>query len=232
MTRLGLVDVVMADVEELNKRVIAGELDISKISIGVLPEVGDSYLLLNCGGAFSSEAPVVVSKESVLSGNIKQLAIPGKHTTAFLLYRKFFGCPEEIVEMRYDEIIPAVSQGKVQAGILIHEGRFTYKNYGLKLVADFGRLWKERFGDFPVPLGGVVIKKSLTSIKEDIEHAIRESISYAFEHNDEVLSFVRRYAQELDEEVIQAHIDAFVNEYTYNLGETGRKAVEFLLGSD
>ncbi len=232
LTSLGEVSVVMADVEELNSLVIRGKLDISKVSIGVLPEVKDGYLLLDAGGAFGfEEAPVVISKSPISVSKLRTLAAPGRHTTAYMLYRRLLPPPERVLLMRYDEIIPAVVKGEVDAGILIHEGRFTYQDYGLMLLADLGELWRKQVGNLPVPLGGVVIRRELSSLKRAVEDAIRESIAYAKEHVDEVMPFVKRHAQELSEDVIKKHIDAFVNQLTWNMGPSGREAVERLLGS-
>lgn len=231
LTRLGSVDVIMADVEELNNLVIARKLDISKISVGVFPEIYKDYILLDAGSAFGeSEAPVVVSKSPISSSEVKELAVPGKHTTAFLLYRRFFGEPEKVIFMRYDRIMHEVKAGRVQAGILIHEGRFTYKEHGLSLVADLGKIWRDNFGELPIPLGGVVLKRELFDIKEQVEEAIRESIRYAEAHSSEVMGFVKRYAQELSDDVVKAHIRAFVNRWTWSMNKDGRRAVEVLLG--
>ncbi len=230
LTSLGALDVVMADVEELNRKVLDGALDVSKVSAGLLPEIEGRYVLLSCGGAFSQEAPVVVSREKLTVDDVRELAIPGKHTTAYLLYRKLVGEPERVVELRYDEVMKAVVEGRVQAGILIHEGRFTYGSHGLHLVVDLGKLWSERFKGVPVPLGVVVLRKELEHLKETVERAIRESISYAVEHESEVMPFVKEHAQELSNEVIRNHIDVFVNEFTFNLGEEGKRALEFLFG--
>ncbi len=229
-TCLGEVTPVMADVEELNRMIIKGELDVSKISIGVLPEVKDRYVLLECGGAFSDgEAPVVVSVSALSVDSISRLAIPGFHTTAWCMYRKFFGVPSEVVEKRYDLIIPAVLNGEVDAGILIHEGRFTYTEYGLNLVADLGEIWKERFGNLPVPLGGVVLKRDLLDLKGQVEAAIRESIAYSEKHLDEVIPFIKQHAQELSDEVIRKHIKVFVNNYTLRLDDKAKRAIDLLV---
>ena len=231
-TRVGSLDVVMADVEELNQRVIDGSLDVSKVSVGVLPEVRDSYLLLDAGAAFGMlEAPVVVARRVMSPADVKRLAIPGFHTTAFLLYRLFFPVPQRVFAVRYDAVADVVAKGDADAGILIHEGRFVYRRYGLELVADLGELWRERAGDLPVPLGCVVIRRDLAHLKGEFEQAIRESLEYARSHPDEVMPFVKRHAQEMDDLVIKKHIEAFVNKYTLDLGSEGRRAVELLLSS-
>ncbi len=222
------IEPLMADVEELNSLTVQKKLDVSKISVHTLAYITEDYILLSCGGAFGKkEAPVLVSKEKS-KNEIKTVAIHGKNTTAFLLFKKFFSGSFEIVEMRYDKIIPSVLREEVDAGILIHEGRFTYKNYGLKLIFDFGEEWQKRF-HLPIPLGCIVLKKELSHMKDKIEKAILESIVYACHNRDEVKKFVKKHAQELSDDVIEEHIKAFVNEYTLNMGEEGKKAIETLL---
>ena len=222
----------MADVEELNRMALKGKLDITKISVAVLPRLKD-YVLLDAGAAFGlEEAPIVVSKTKNLN-ELTSLAIPGKNTTAYLLFSKFFPEIKEkvhIKDMRYDLIMEAVFNEEVDAGILIHEGRFTYKNKGLKLIADLGHIWKTRYNDLPIPLGCIVIKKELGKYKSEIERLIRESIEFAYRHEEEVMPFVKQHAQELSDETIEKHIKAFVNEYSFELGEQGKKAIEILTG--
>lgn len=223
------IEPVMADVEELNTMTLKGELEVSKISVHALQYAGKNYKLLSCGGAFGKkEAPILVSKNKS-EGEIKTVAIPGKKTTAFLLFEKFFNGNPTIVEMRYDKIMPAVLREEVDAGVLIHEGRFTYKEHGLKLLLDLGREWQKRY-NLPIPLGCIVLKKELSHLKEKIEKAIRESMVYACHNKDEVKKFVKKHAQELDDKVIEEHIRAFVNEYTLEMGSEGKRAIEALLG--
>ncbi len=223
------IEPLMADVEELNKLTIENKIDICKISIQTLIHIKDNYHLLSCGGAFGkNEAPVVVSlKERKF---IKSVAVPGKNTTAFLLFKRFFPTEHlKIEEMRYDEIIPAVLKGKADAGILIHEGRFTYKDYGLKLLMDLKDEWKKRY-NLPIPLGGVVVKKELLPFKERIEKSIRESIMFACHNRELVWDYIKEYAKEMEDEIIEKHLKAFVNEYTVDIGSEGIKAIETLLG--
>ncbi len=230
-TQLKGVEPFMADVEELNRKAQEGALCATKISAAVLPKLRDNYLLLDAGAAFGrEEAPVVVAKNKLSPDKVKKLAVPGIKTTAYLLYRRFFGTPEEVVELRYDMVMDAVASGRADAGILIHEGRFVYQDRGLELVADLGELWRRETGGLPVPLGLIVLRKDWSHIKSALEDAIRESLLYAKTHPQEVFPFVKKHAQEMSESVIKKHIEAFVNELTPSMGEEGKMALELLLG--
>ncbi len=224
------VEPVMADVEELNSMVMERRLEVSKISSHTLSYVLNSYLLLNVGGAMGEGCgPLIVAKPNTTLENLRQIAVPGLHTTATLLLRIFFEKIENLVVMRYDEIMPAVQKGLVEAGLIIHEGRFTYPQHGLVKLADLGEVWEEETG-LPIPLGGIVAKRELgRELLVEIERAIAESLNYAYQHRKELWPFIKEHAQEMEEDVINQHIELYVNQYTKELGEKGRRAVEKLL---
>lgn len=208
----------IADVEELNKQALASAIDITKISIAAYPSVSDNYILLRSGGAMGRGCgPLLVAQENLHPRHLKgmRIAIPGELTTAYLLLRLFdpdLGLNTKV--MRFDKIMPAVRDNLVDAGLIIHESRFTYHAYGLREILDLGRWWEEKTS-LPLPLGAIVAKRMLgkTLIKK-AESLIRESVLYALRHRKEPLPYIRQYAQELDDSVIDAHIALYVNDYS------------------
>jgi 1,4-dihydroxy-6-naphthoate synthase len=234
-------DVTFADIEELNDRVMgtgsaAGSPDISKISYAVLPAIHDRYTLLDSGSALGhGNGPVLVCRDSgefALATNPDWIvAVPGIHTTANLLLQKLFPELTDRRPMLFSEIAPAVARGEVDAGVLIHEGRFTYRDHGLELVADLGVEWDRATGGLPLPLGAIVASRALPSeVVRDVEELIRRSIEYAFAHPAASREFVRSHAREMDEEVIDNHIALFVNENSLRLSYEARLAIRTLTG--
>jgi 1,4-dihydroxy-6-naphthoate synthase len=222
----------LEDVEALNSLALAGGLDITKVSFGVVTEVLERYCLLRSGGALGRGCgPLVVAREpldmSVLRG--KRIAVPGKHTTAYLLLKLFDpALSENAVPMAFDLIMDAVRAGEVHAGLIIHEGRFTYPSYGLKEVLDLGRWWEDETGE-PIPLGGIIARRELGA--ETIHRAeslIRKSLEYARSNPDASSAYIQEHAREMDAAVIREHIALYVNEFSLNLGEEGEKAVRLL----
>jgi 1,4-dihydroxy-6-naphthoate synthase len=228
------VEPVLADIEELNLRARAGELELTKLSYGAFPAVGDRYRLLRSGAALGHGCgPLVVAREPMeLEDAVAgALAIPGRDTTAFLLLRLAAGMPEEVVELRYDRILGAVARGDVPAGLVIHESRFTYAEHGLVQVADLGAWWEEETG-LPVPLAGICARADLDEETcAAAEHALRASVEYAFAHPEASRDYVRAHAQELSDEVCAAHIALYVNEHSIDLGEDGLRAVDALIAA-
>ncbi len=225
------LDPAIRDVEELNSLVMRRALDVSKVSFHTLSYILDSYILLETGAALGRGCgPLLVTRsQQITLGEVKRVVVPGIHTTATLLLRILFPQVEELVVMRYDEIMPAVASGREKVGLIIHEGRFTYPSYGLRCLADLGEGWEKETG-LPIPLGGIVAKRSLgPETIETIQQAILESIKYTRNHPKEAWPYIKEHAQEMDDQVIQSHIDLYVNEYTYRLGDEGRKAVMRLL---
>jgi 1,4-dihydroxy-6-naphthoate synthase len=236
----GLVDTplriepVLADIEELNVRARSGELELTKLSYGAFPAVGDRYRLLASGAALGHGCgPLVVAREplSLEDAVAGPLAIPGRDTTAFLLLRLAAGAPAETVELRYDRILGAVERGEVPAGLVIHESRFTYEEHGLVKVADLGEWWEGETG-LPVPLAGICARADLDDeTAAAAEAAIRASVQYAFEHPTASAEYVRAHAQELSDEVCAAHIALYVNELSVDLTDDGLGAIDALLAA-
>ncbi len=222
----------LADVEALNTKALSGGLDITKVSFGVITQVLDNYCLLRSGGALGRGCgPLVVAREPVTMESLKgrKIAIPGENTTAFLLLRLFDpALGENVVAMAFDRIMDAVKEGQVDAGLIIHEGRFTYKDYGLREVMDMGRWWEDTTGK-PIPLGGIIAKRELGSdTLLQVEALIRESLDYALQDPDGPMDYVRQHAQEMSESVMREHIKLYVNDFSLDLGAEGEDAVREL----
>jgi len=224
------VEPVLIDIEELNRRAHTGELDLTKLSFGAFAGVGDRYRLLRSGAALGhGVGPLVVARaeRSLESG---RLAIPGRETTAFLLFRLAYPALElEVVELRYDRILGAVEAGEVDAGLIIHESRFTYADHGLVQITDLGEWWERETG-LPVPLAGICARAGLEQAAA-AEAAIRASVEYAFAHPEASREYVRAHSQELSDEVCDQHIALYVNEFSIDLGDAGVAAVERLLAT-
>lgn len=223
---------LLADVETLNRWALAGKLEISKLSFHALGHVLNNYVLLQAGSALGRGCgPLLVSREPMppeaMAG--KRLAIPGRYTTAALLMRLCLPAGPEYVEMRFDRIMPAIAAGEVEAGVIIHESRFTYERYGLSLVVDLGAWWEKETGCL-LPLGGIAVRRSLgpAAIKA-IDRAISASLAFANASPASCLDYLKQHAREMEEEVIQQHVNLYVNQHTVALGEPGVAAVrEFL----
>ncbi len=239
----GLVDApfriepVLLDIEELNRRAHAGEFDLTKLSVGAFAAVGDRYRLLRSGAALGQGVgPLVVARSPMaLADAVRgRLAIPGRETTAFRLLRlaaPSLGEPSlgEVVELRYDRILRAVADGTVDAGLIIHESRFTYGEHGLVCVIDLGDWWEAETG-LPVPLAGICARADLDADTVQVaERAIRDSVQYAFDHPAASRAYVREHAQEMSDTVCDAHIALYVNAYSLDVGEQGMRAIERLV---
>jgi 1,4-dihydroxy-6-naphthoate synthase len=224
---------VLADVETLNTMAAGGRLDISKVSYGALPYLLDEYVLLRSGGALGRGCgPLLVGRAARLrvplgSGRI---AVPGRRTTANLLLQLWDPSLPAGMEVLYSEIMPAVSRGDFEAGLIIHESRFTYPEYGLESYVDLGAWWEEETG-LPIPLGGIVARRSLgDDVLLSLERLIRWSVESAFLAPEASAEYVARHAQEMSEKVRRQHIDLYVNRFSLELGEQGVRAVDALLG--
>ncbi len=227
----GQPQLVTRDVEELNSMVMRKTLDVSKISFHTLGYILDSYVLLKTGAALGRGCgPLLVTSSPHLTPEkVTRVVVPGIHTTATLLLKILFPWVEDLVVMRYDEIMPALSRGTEEVGLIIHEGRFTYLSYGLRCLADLGEEWEKETG-LPIPLGGIVAKRSLGGERiKAVEEAIRESLEYARDHLEEAWPYIKGHAQEMDDQVIKNHIHLYVNQFTYHLGDEGERAVRELL---
>ncbi len=225
-------EVMLADVEVLNLQARQGNLDVCKVSIHALTRLLDRYWLLGAGGAIGRGCgPLVVSSLPLSPGELrhKRVAIPGKMTTANFLLRLTKLHEGETVEMVFDQIMPAVASGSVDAGVIIHEGRFTYSNHGLQLVLDLGAWWETTTG-LPLPLGGIVIRRDLgRQVASFVESKIRESLLYSRAHPEIAWPYIASHAQEMAPSVIRSHIDTFVNDYSLKVGSDGAEAIHYLL---
>jgi 1,4-dihydroxy-6-naphthoate synthase len=224
-------ELVMSDVEELNRHAFAGEIDITKISYHAYAYIADSYLLLNSGSALGFQnGPLLISKYKVYPDEIKNLkiAIPGIHTTANLLLSIAY--PENKIKKEYlfSDIEEVVLSGEMDAGLIIHENRFTYQKKGLKKVADLGEFWEAKTG-LAIPLGGIVINRKLPiELQRKVNRIMKRSVEYAFENPKASYPFVKHHAQAMEDSVMESHIKLYVNEFTRELGVKGQEAVETL----
>ncbi len=222
------IEPVLLDIEELNQRAHAGAFDVTKLSVGAFAAVGDRYRLLRSGAALGhGVGPLVVAREAMaLEDAVRgRIAIPGRETTAFRLLRLAAPKLGEVVELRYDRILAAVSNGDVDAGLIIHESRFTYQDHGLVRVADMGEWWEGETG-LPVPLAGICARADLSG--EDVaalERGIRASVQHAFDHPDDSRAYVRANAQEMSDAVCDQHIKLYVNELSLDVGDDGLQAI-------
>jgi 1,4-dihydroxy-6-naphthoate synthase len=228
------VEPVLLDIEELNRRAHDGAFDLTKLSVGAFAGVGARYRLLRSGAALGhGVGPLVVAREprSLAEAAAGRLAIPGRETTAFRLLRLAAPALGEVVELRYDRILGAVASGEVDAGLVIHESRFTYAGHGLVKVADLGDWWEAETG-LPVPLAGICARADLDlAVVGAAEQAIRASVAHAFAHREASRDYVRAHAQEMSDEVCDAHIRLYVNELSLDLGDDGMRAIERLVRS-
>ncbi|GFK95884.1 1,4-dihydroxy-6-naphtoate synthase [Fundidesulfovibrio magnetotacticus] len=222
---------LLADVEELNARASRGELDVVKISLAAVAEAAAHYRLLSCGGALGrGVGPLLLTHRARNPRRrFKTLAVPGRRTTAALLAR-LMGVEGSVVELRYDEIMPALAACEVDAGVVIHEGRFTYPGFGLRLVEDLGAWWEGRFS-LPLPLGVIAVRRDLgPEVAQAVAGAIRASLRHARAHPDDSREWIAANAQELSPEVTARHIETFVTDFSMDVGEEGRRAIELLAG--
>lgn len=226
----------LEDVQTLNEWALAGKLDITKISYGVWPLLQSNYHLLQSGGALGKGVgPLLITRPTLFQNNwdsivAPSIALPGKNTTAHFLFNFAHKRNVEKVFMPFHTIENAVLNGQVDAGVIIHENRFTYKDKGLVLIKDLGQYWESATG-LPIPLGGIVTKQSLQpALIQIIDTAIANSIRHAWQyHYPQLSNFVQQHAQEMNAAIMKQHIDLYVNDYSIQLGETGNKAIAMLL---
>ena len=217
----------LADVEELNKMAFEGVLDITKLSYHAFFHALETYVMLDSGSALGNNCgPILIKNRGQKSLNKNDLiAIPGKYTTANFLLNYTYPYPKMCKKMLFSDIEKALETNEVSAGLIIHENRFTYQDKGFEKVKDLGAYWEQNTG-MPIPLGGIAIKRSLDrSLQEKVQRLVRMSIEFARENPTESYDFVRDHAQEIDENVIQKHINLYVNDYSIALGEIGKSAI-------
>jgi 1,4-dihydroxy-6-naphthoate synthase len=221
----------LADVEELNKLALKQELDITKISIAAYPSISEHYVILDSGGAIGkNNGPLLISSKPFSTNEIDGLsiAIPGIHTTANLLFSIAFPSAKNKTEYLFSEIEDAVLEGKVDAGLIIHESRFTYQAKGLLKIIDMGEYWEKTHNRL-IPLGGIAMRRDLPAeIIKKTNLLISESVKFAFANPETSKDYIKKHAQELDDNVIHRHIDLYVNKYSVELGYEGRDAIKFL----
>ncbi len=221
-------EVFMEDVEALNRRAFAGEIAVTKLSYHALAHLTDRYALLDAGSALGNNCgPLLIAKLPLSDAEIKRarIAIPGKMTTANFLLSLAYPNARDKHEVLFSEIENAVLEEKADAGLIIHENRFTYEQKGLVKLLDLGEFWETTTG-LPIPLGGIAVKKDLPlEMQQKVNRVLRRSVEYAFANPAKVMPFVRQHAQAMDDAVMQAHIELYVTRYTIDLGEKGREAV-------
>jgi len=233
------VNPVLEDVQTLNEWALQGKLDVSKISYGVLPLLSDKYIVLNAGGALGKGVgPLLITKHDVSNKTYEEMvkvvnnmtiAIPGEHTTAHMLFSLAFPQATKKKFMLFSAIEDAVLNQEVDAGVIIHENRFTYQQKGLHKLMDLGMYWEQQTGN-PIPLGGIVMKKTFSSaLQQQVDRLIKKSLEYAFANYPLITDYVKQHSQEMSEQVMRQHIDLYVNNYSLQLGEDGKAAVRTFL---
>ena len=228
-------DVRLLDIDALNAAALAGEFDATKLSFHAYPYCAGGYVLLDAGSALGNNCgPLLISKREisqreVAAGGVR-IAIPGRLTTANFLCGLAFPKAQDKTPIIFSDIEPAILEERFDAGLIIHENRFTYEVKGLKKIVDLGEFWERETGA-PIPLGGIVVRRALSDgVKEALNRVMRRSVEFAFANRDASLPYVRAHAQEMSEEVMYKHIDLYVNHYSVDLGGEGRRAVELLFG--
>lgn len=223
----------LADIEALNAAAFAGQVDVTKLSFHAYAYCLGNYVLLDAGSALGRNCgPLLISKRTISRDEVAQgglrIAIPGKYTTAHFLLSLAFPQATDKTEMLFSDIEGALLNGSVDAGLIIHENRFTYAAKGLKKIIDLGEYWEAETGA-AIPLGGIVVNRALPEdVRQTVNRVMRRSVEYAFANRTASLPFVREHAQEMSEDVMYQHIDLYVNEYSVDLGREGRRAVEVL----
>lgn len=219
---------ILEDVETLNKWALKGKLPVTKLSYHTFLYVSNIYALLKSGSALGFNCgPILISKSKAI--DIKTVAIPGKNTTANLLLSFAYPTLTNKIEMLFSDIENAVLTNKVDAGLIIHENRFTYQAKGLHKIKDLGEYW-DNLINAPIPLGGIVASKSLNeSLRIEISQLIKQSINFAFNNPKESMPYVKQHAQEMHEDVMLKHINLYVNNFSLDIGDVGTNAIKLLI---
>ena len=222
----------LEDIETLNRRALAGELEVSAVSIHAFAHLTDRYALLASGCSMGDKyGPTLITREPATLDDLRgrTIAIPGTLTTAYLALQLCLGKDVKVEVMPFDQILPAVAEGRAEAGVIIHEGQLYYQDRGLHRVADLGRWWYDETG-LPLPLGGNVVRKDLgDDLVGRIAGLLKASIQYALDHRQEALDYALQYARDLDPALADRFVGMYVNEWTVNYGPRGREAVRTLL---
>lgn len=225
------LEVILADVEALNKMAFAGQLDATKLSYHAFAYLTEQYALLDAGSALGNNCgPLLIARSPLQEEEINAgpIAVPGKYTTANFLLSLAYPKATHKVETLFSDIEDAVLNGEAVAGLIIHENRFTYPSKGLHKIVDLGEFWESTTG-MPIPLGGIAVRRDLPlDVRQKLNRIMARSVAYAMENPQASAPYVRCHAQEMDEAVMRAHIDLYVNHFTLQLGDKGRAAVENL----
>jgi 1,4-dihydroxy-6-naphthoate synthase len=221
-------EVYLGDVEDLNQKAFNNKLDITKLSYHAYGYLTKNYVLLDAGSALGKGCgPILVQSSKVQSLKLDEakIAIPGKYTTANFLLSIAHPEATNKVEMLFSDIEDALLTGKVDAGLIIHENRFTYQQKGLEKIVDLGEFWEQTTGSL-IPLGGIVIRRNLPIVTiQKVNRLLRKSIEYAFENPDSPLAYMQCHAQEMDKKVMMQHVELYVNKYSIDLGDEGKSAI-------
>ncbi|MBV9593185.1 MAG: 1,4-dihydroxy-6-naphthoate synthase [Actinobacteria bacterium] len=224
------VEVEFADIDITNGATERGAYDVAKVSFAALPWLLDRYRLLPCGGALGRGCgPLVLTREALPDLSGRTVAVPSERSTAYLLFRLWATGqrPAAIDVVPFNQIMPAVRDGRYDAGLVIHEARFTYPSYGLRSFVDLGAWWEQDTG-LPIPLGAILARRELDTVA--LAETIRASVDYAWAHPDASAEYVAQHADEMSPDVQAQHIALYVNEFTRDLGDAGYAAAEALLG--
>ena len=225
---------VMADVEELNRKAFLNELEVTKLSFHAFLHICDKYVLLRSGSALGNNCgPILISRQKYTKEDVEQLkiAIPGKYTTANFLLHHAFPNLSDPVEMTFNEIEGAIEDGSVDAGLIIHENRFTYEAKGLNKMIDLGEHWYDSTSA-PIPLGGIAVSRELdTDTQVTINRVLRRSVEFAMNSPAASIDFVKAHSQEMEDSVIKQHIELYVNDFTKDLGDKGVEAINIMLAN-
>jgi len=221
-------DVFLGDVEELNRKAFDGHIDITKLSYHAFAYVAQNYKLLTTGSALGyKNGPLVISKHKIYPDEVHSLkvAIPGKFTTANLLFSIVFPDTKEKKEYLFSDIETAILDGEVDAGVIIHENRFTYEKKGLRKIIDLGEDWENKT-KLPIPLGGIVINRKIEcELGSKVNRILNRSVNFALNNPNSGYAYIKKHAREMEDEVILKHIQLYVNIFTVDLGEEGKEAV-------
>ena len=223
-------EIELMDVQELNERLFTGAFDVAKASFHAALLLSQTYGVLPAGSALGfGVGPLLLASQADTTPNASSVVLcPGLHTTAHLLYRTFYPQAAPAQQVLFSDIMPALQNGHADFGVCIHEGRFTYQEHGLALVEDLGTRWEQSTGR-PLPLGGILCRLNLPGhIIQIVGRMIADSIAYGHAHREETLQTMRPFANEFADEVLFSHVDLYVNQWTSDLGETGRQALDYL----
>jgi len=223
-------ELIIEDVEALNQLALKGKLDFTKLSFNAYKSCYQHYTIMDTGSALGFGCgPLLIKKPEIKLNNDSLIGIPGQLTTANYLLNRFFPDYQNKSVMLFSDIMTGIQIDTIQAGLIIHESRFTYQKYGFEKVADLGELWEQQTAS-PIPLGGIMANKNLAS--EDVNQVdklMKRSLEYAKSQHDQLSNFVKFHAQEMNEEVMKSHIALYVNEFTYSLSELGERAIEEMI---